>query len=118
MECPTPRCEGKLGYFGIKSSKHSGDFKTSISGLPLDEWTQAIARQREQVKQCVKSGTQSRTRKNTSLQNCVQNLSLSTNDSLPTFTDDALWKKCGAQNLHQAVDLVGRAVKVQSEKRY
>ena len=81
------------------------------------DWTQPLARQRGQVKKCVKTGIQLGAQENISLEHCVQELSLSPSAGLQTFTgNDELWIKYCPQNLYQAFDFVGRAAKGKSEQ--
>ena len=50
-----------------------------------------------------------------SIENCVQNLNLSSDDGLQTIAGDYLWRQHGLQNLSQAFGFFGRVVKFQAE---
>ena len=51
-----------------------------------------------------------------SLENCVNNLNLSSNGGLQTITGDDPWRKYGPQTLSKATDFIGRVVKEHAKR--
>ena len=74
--------------------------------------TQALARQQHPSIQSVRTGVITW---DTSIENSVQNLNLSSGDGISTITGDDLWRRHDPQTLSQAFDFFGRLVKVQDE---
>ena len=53
--------------------------------------------------------------RNANIENCVQNLNLSSSDGILIINGDDLWRHHGPQTLSQEFDFFGRFVKVQAE---
>ena len=63
-------------------------------------------------KQRIRTGSIAR---DSSIENCVQNLNLRSGAGLLTITGDKIWRRHGPQTLSQAFAFVGRVVKFEAE---